>query len=206
MCNGNPFFPRGRLVTQSIIVLLGTNATATYNIAYSIMLLNQAFVSPISTAMFTISGICMGNNRPEDVRYLTKSFIWFGNVLYVFALGIVILFFDFLVGFYNAPTEVIPLIYKCVMLTGILHPFLHSTAFILPSVFRAVGDGVYSTVSTLVIMWVFRVFGGYVLGIWCHMGIMGIWIAMLLDWVVRIVVFLIRFKGNRWLDHKVILN
>lgn len=202
----NLFFQGGRLVTQTIIVPMGTNAIVTYNIAYSIMLLNQALVSPISTSMFTISGVCMGSKRPQDVRSLTKSFIWLGNFLYVLAFGIVVLLFDFLVGFYHAPEAVIPVIYQCVMITGILHPFLHSIAFMLPAVFRAVGDGLYSTIVTLSIMWIVRVFGGYVLGVWYHMGVMGIWIAMVLDWFVRIVFFTVRFRGDKWLKHKVIAD
>lgn len=198
------FFTGGRLVTQSIIVILGTNAIVTYNISYSIMALSQAMVTPISTAMFTISGICMGNNRPQDVRDLTKSYIGLGSILYVVSLAITVALFDFLVGFYNAPAEVVPLIYQCVLITGIAQPFIHCLAFMLPSVFRAVGDGMHSTMATLIIMWVIRVFGGYVLGVWCGMGALGIWVAMVMDWVVRVGVFVVRFKGDKWLGHKVI--
>lgn len=198
------FFTGGRLVTQSIIVVLGTNAIVTYNISYSIMALSQAIVTPISTAMFTISGICMGSNRPKDVRDLTKSYVGLGSALYVVSLGIIIWLFDYLVGFYHAPAEVIPLIYQCVLITGIAQPFIHCLAFMLPAVFRAVGDGLYSTIVTLIVMWVVRVFGGYVLGVWCGMGALGIWIAMVLDWVVRVGIFVVHFKGDKWLTHNVI--
>lgn len=198
------FFTGGRLVTQTIVVPMGTNAIVAYNIAYSIMMLNQGFASPINNSMFTITGICMGHDRPQDARKLTRSYLWLNSAAYVAALGLVMLFFDGLASFYHAPEEVVPVIFQCVLITGIAHPLLHPIAFTLPSVFRAAGDGLYCTISVLVIMWVVRVFGGYVLGTLLGMGVMGIWWAMVLDWVVRAFLFPIRFKGDQWLKHKVI--
>ena len=200
------FFTGGRLVTQSMIVPMGTNAIVTYNVAYSIMSLSQVLVNPVNTAMFSIAGICMGNDRPEDVRYLTKSYLCFNTVSYVFSLGLVLLAFNGLVDFYNAPQEVIPMIFLCVMITSISQPIIHNWAFMLPSVFRAVGDGNYCTIVSLVIMWVVRVFGGYVLGVVMDMGVMGIWIAMDLDWLVRALIFPIRFRGDKWLKNKVLTD
>lgn len=198
------FFTGGRLVTQSVIVPMGTNAIVTYNISYSLMSLNQALVNPVNSAMYTIAGICMGNRRTDDVRALTKSYIWMNTASYVLSLGLVVMGFDWLVAFYNASAEIIPMIFVCVMITGVLHPIVHSAGFTLPSVFRAVGDGNYCTVSSLLIMWGVRVFGGWLLGSVFGIGIMGIWIAMGLDWVVRAIVYAIRFRGDRWLSHQVI--
>ena len=35
-------------------------------------------------------------------------------------------------------------------------------------------------------------------------GVYGVWAAMLIDWVVRAVYFPLRFRGDRWLRHKVL--
>ena len=198
------FFTGGRLVTQTIIVPMGTNAIVTYNISYSIMLLNQAFASPLNTAMFSITGICMGNRRPQDVRRLTKAYIVLNSVVYVGVGALVLLCFGQLVSFYHAPAEAVPLIWQCVLITAAVHPFMHAIGFTLPSVFRAVGDGLYCTVATLAIMWVVRVLGGYLLGTVAGMGVLGVWIAMVLDWVVRCVMFPLHYRGERWLKHQVV--
>ena len=44
----------------------------------------------------------------------------------------------------------------------------------------------------------------YVLAQGLKMGVMGVWIAMFMDWVVRAVIFLIRFRGSRWTQKKII--
>jgi Na+-driven multidrug efflux pump len=47
-------------------------------------------------------------------------------------------------------------------------------------------------------MLVFRLGFGYILSIACGLGLIGIWLAMQIDWLVRIVCFLIRFHGHTW--------
>jgi Na+-driven multidrug efflux pump len=53
-------------------------------------------------------------------------------------------------------------------------------------------------------MWLFRVILGYILGITLGWGILGIWIAMDCEWAVRGLIFMKRFRGNKWLQHRVI--
>ena len=195
----NMFFTAGRLVTQVIIVPMGTYAIASYNIAYSIMILNQGLTSPVNTSMFTIIGICLGNKNVKDARLMAKRYMILNFFLFILAFGIVFLSLPLLLSFYNAPQETVRLITTCLLISGLAHPVLHTLGFTLPAIFRAAGDGVYCTVTVLIIMWVVRVFGGLVLGTWCGMGILGVWIAMILDWVVRSVLFPIRFKGDKWL-------
>ena len=44
-----------------------------------------------------------------------------------------------------------------------------------------------------------RVLMSYVLGRYFGLGLVGVWIAMILDWVVRDVVYLWRFFSGGWL-------
>lgn len=200
------FFSGGRVVIQAIIVPLGTEAIVTYNVAYSLMIFNQVLNTPISSAMFPIVGICMGNNRPQDARELTNTYFIFSTVVYVVAGGLIMLFFEPLAGLYHPPAELLPDIRLCVLITAIAHPLLHTPAFMLASVFRAAGDVNYTTVISLVSMWLCRVLGAYVLGIVLEMGILGVWIAMLADWLLRAVLFPIRFRGKKWLRHKLVIK
>lgn len=198
------FFTGGRLVTQGFIVPMGTMAVVSYNVSYSVMSLIQIFANTINSAMFTIAGICMGKGRTDDVRSLTKSWFAVNTAIYVVMIGVTLISFDFLVQFYNAPAEIVPQIYQCVLMTAIVQPIVHNAGFMLPSVFRAVGDGAYCTVVSLSIMWIVRVFGGYALGVWLAMGVPGVWIAMILDWAVRAIIYGVRFRGSRWLRHRIL--
>jgi Na+-driven multidrug efflux pump len=52
-------------------------------------------------------------------------------------------------------------------------------------------------------MWAFRIGLGYVLAIVLKMGILGIWVAMYIDWLVRGIMYSFRLRGNKWIMHRV---
>ena len=45
---------------------------------------------------------------------------------------------------------------------------------------------------------------GYVMGIMLGWDIYGVWIAMVLEWGIRGVIFSIRKRGTKWYAHKLI--
>lgn len=64
-------------------------------------------------------------------------------------------------------------------------------SFSLPCTLRAAGD-------TKVTMWICRIVMSYVLGAYMGMGVFGIWVAMVLDWCVRTVFMLYRYRTGKW--------
>jgi Na+-driven multidrug efflux pump len=105
---------------------------------------------------------------------------------------------------YKAPEAVIPTIFMIVLISAFAQPIFWSLSFILPSALRAAGDTKYTSVTSMLSMWLFRVVTGYVLGIVFGFGIVGVWVAMFLEWGVRSIFFLKRFKGEKWYQHKLI--
>ena len=53
------------------------------------------------------------------------------------------------------------------------------------------------TASTIS-MWTMRVGLGVLMASRWGMGVLGIWISMLVDWVLRVVFFVPRFMGHKW--------
>lgn len=49
-------------------------------------------------------------------------------------------------------------------------------------------------------MWIFRICTGVWLAKYVGLGLLGVWLAMFVDWIGRIVVFVIRYRGDRWLQ------
>ncbi len=79
-----------------------------------------------------------------------------------------------------------------------------SFSFILPSALRAAGDAKFTSMVSMLSMWLFRIGTGILLGMLLKLGIMGFWFAMDLEWSVRGFIFLRRFKGKKWYRHHVI--
>jgi Na+-driven multidrug efflux pump len=96
------------------------------------------------------------------------------------------------------------------MYHGICACFLWPVAFTLPQAFRAASDVRFTLVVSVFSMWMFRVALGYVMASesidlfgatipGLGMGAMGVWVAMSVDWVFRVALFLHRWLSGRWL-------
>jgi len=74
----------------------------------------------------------------------------------------------------------------------------------MPSALRAAGDSKFTSIASLLSMWLLRVILGYILGITLGFGITGVWVAMIVEWGVRGIIFGWRFKGKKWYAHKLV--
>ncbi|MFB6465489.1 MATE family efflux transporter [Cytobacillus sp. Hz8] len=198
------FFNGGKLLTQTFIVQLGTLALTANAISNSITLLFQIGPNSLSISILTVVGQCMGRRNIGDARKFIKSFIGLSSILYVVTSAILLPLFPALMKMFSSPDEIQHTIFILVLITAIAQPILWSPAFVLPSALRAAGDSNFTSITSLLTMWLFRVVSGYVLGITLGFGITGVWLAMIGEWAVRGIIFEWRFKGNKWYAHKLV--
>ena len=71
-------------------------------------------------------------------------------------------------------------------------------AFTLPQALRAAGDTRFTLIVSTVSMWTLRVGLGVLMGRFWGFGVLGIWMAMFFDWILRAVLIVIRFRGHKW--------
>ena len=105
---------------------------------------------------------------------------------------------------YTLSTEVTQLIYILVIIHNCFAIILWPISFTLPNGLRAAGDVRFTMIISISSMFVLRISFGYVLGIVFNMGVIGVWIAMGGDWLIRAIIYIIRFKNGIWKNFKVI--
>lgn len=198
------FFNGGKLLTQTYIVQLGTLALAANAIGNSIVLLFQIGPNALSISILTVVGQCIGRRNIHDARKFVKSFLALASILFAVTALLLMPFFPVLMKMFASPSEIVHTIYTLVIITAISQPFLWSISFLLPSALRAAGDSSFTSIISMLSMWLFRVILGYILGITLGFGILGVWIAMIGEWGVRGMIFLRRFKGEKWYAHKLV--
>ena len=71
-------------------------------------------------------------------------------------------------------------------------------SFTLPATFRACGDARSCMIISILSMWIFRIGFSYIIGEVMGMGAFGIWVAMVIDWVFRCILFVIRYFRGTW--------
>lgn len=198
------FFNGGKLLTQTFIVQLGTLALTVNAIGSSIAMLFQIGGNALSLAIVTVVGQCIGAGHIQDARKFVRSFLLCSSLFFVAISLLIFPLFPFIVQLFSPPEEIISTLFVIMLMTGLAQPFLWSISFIMPSALRAAGDSKFTSIASLLTMWLFRVVLGYLLGIVWGYGIIGVWIAMIAEWGVRSVVFYCRFRGDKWLKHKLV--
>ncbi|MBP3485826.1 MAG: MATE family efflux transporter, partial [Oscillospiraceae bacterium] len=85
-------------------------------------------------------------------------------------------------------------------------PIPWTLSFIPAYGMRGAGDVRFSMLVSAVTMWVCRVAVTMLLVHLFHMGPLAVWLGMFTDWTVRAVIFSVRYRSGRWLDHDVLSN
>jgi Na+-driven multidrug efflux pump len=198
------FFHSGKIITQVFIVSLGTYAIATNAIGGVLAGLSQIPANALALTLITVVGQCIGRRHIADARKLTKSILWISTGSFVLMGLLILALFRPLVAMFHPPEEIVPDIYTITLINLFAQVPLWAISFLLPAALRAAGDARFTSVTSMISMWMFRVVLGYIFGIVLGYGIVGIWVAMNIEWGVRGSVFLWRFIGQKWYSHRLV--
>ena len=75
---------------------------------------------------------------------------------------------------------------------------IHPLSFCLTNGLRAANDVRFTMTVSICSMWICRIVMAYVLSLYFGLGLMGIWIAMTIDWLVRAIFFSTRVLSGKW--------
>ncbi|MDD3244437.1 MAG: MATE family efflux transporter, partial [Eubacteriales bacterium] len=137
-------------------------------------------------------------------RFYTRPVVRPDAIAYLVADLPLLPAYPLLIRMFSAPQELIWGIFLVTLVGGIFQPLCWAQSFIIPSALRAAGDAKYTSIVALITMWTVRVVLGYVLGVVLKMEILGVFLAMEIEWGIRAIIFSRRLKGNKWYAHKLI--
>lgn len=195
-------FNTGKLIVQVFIVTMGTASIAANAIGMSIMQIMNVPGSALCMAATTLVGQYIGRN---DVKGAKDTLIYLVKFTTICLVSIGIIFFpisEWIASIYTDVPEIIKLTGILVKSNSIAY-LAWAFSFVLSAGLKGAGDTRYTMVTAFVGMWIFRIGLGYILGIVCDIGILGIWIAMYIDWIVRGTLYLFRVRGDKWIMHRV---
>lgn len=194
----NGIFQLGRVLVVSIIAAFGTSQIAANGVANSLDSMGCIVGQAMSLAMIIVIGRCVGAGEEGQVRYYTKKLL--GETYFYTAVinSIILLLLPWILQIYGLGEETTRLSYILVMIHDGMAIFLWPASFVLPNMLRACNDVKYTMVVSIFSMITFRIGFSYVFGV--HMGWMavGVWAAMVIDWVFRVLCFVGRYLAGTW--------
>lgn len=195
----NSMFQLGKVLLSSLIATFGTIAITANAVTNTVANFQHIPSTAIGMAMITVVGQCVGANEVDQAKYYIKKLIRISYCC-VIALGILLVVFARpIFGLYHLGDETIELAIQLLSYSAICSMMTHPLSFGQAHALRAAGDVSYTMVVSVLSMWFCRILLAYVLADHMQMGVMGVWIAMTIDWVVRAICFTLRIHSGKWL-------
>lgn len=194
----NSIFQLGKLLLSSLTASFGTVAIAANAVAGTICSLEVIPANAIGIAMITVVGQCIGAKELGQARrYIGKliktTYIW------LFALNLPLLpLLGPICSLYRLSGETSALAIKLMLYHGVCCMLIHPLAFCLTNGLRAANDVRFTMTVSICSMWICRIVMAYILSLNLGLELMGIWIAMTIDWLVRAIFFSTRVLSGKW--------
>ncbi len=194
----NSMFQLGKIMVLSVVSTMGTSAIAANAVGNTLASWNILFGSALNLGLVSITAVCIGAGEISQARYYTRK-------LMKIAIGLTavmstILFFSvpLLVKLYNLGPEASQMAIGIIRFHNVMAVLFWVPSFTVPNTLRSAGDVIWTMLIAIFSMWVFRIGAAYLFTYQFHVGLIGVWVAMIIDWIFRTICYAIRYKGHKW--------
>lgn len=194
----NSMFQLGKILVLSLVSTFGTYAIAANAVSNAVALFQILPGMAMTLAATTVIARCVGAGDYEQVRYYNKKLIMITHICMVVTVGAIFLILPFILKAYHLSDLTAGVTKQILYFHGISAILIWPVSFILPATFRASGDAKACMYISILSMWIFRIIFSYILGKYMGLGVFGIWVAMVIDWIFRVICFAIRYFRGSW--------
>ncbi len=194
----NGIFQLGRVLVVSIIAGFGTVQIAANGVANSLDAMGCIAGQALNLAMIAVIGRCVGAKDETQIRHYTKKLLGMTYLFTAMTNIVILAFLPQILSLYGLGSETTKLAWTLVMIHDGIAIFLWPLSFTLPNMLRACNDVKYTMVISIFSMITFRIGLSYILGVQMQLMAVGVWIAMVADWMFRVVCFLVRYFRGKW--------
>ena len=194
----NSLFQLGKILLLSLVSTLGTYAIAANAVCNTLASFNVLPGSAVNLALLSVASMCIGAGDFKQARYYTKKLMLTAIGCTVVISGILFVFAPWVMKIYQLTPQTESLAVQVLRWHTVLAVIFWVPSFSLPNTLRAAGDVVWTMLIAIVSMWVFRIGFAYLFSVHFSSGLMGVWVAMTIDWAFRALCYLVRYRGHKW--------
>lgn len=200
----NGVFQLVKVALSSIVALFGTYQIAANGVAQSIWSLAALAGVSMGPVFITVIGQCMGNKDTEAADAYFKKLT---RITLLFSAAWNLLIFlvtPFFLKLYALEPETKRLVIRLVLIHNLFNAIAYPFSGALSNGLRAAGDVKFTMYVSVLSTIMVRLLFSYLLGITLQMGVTGIAVAMVFDWVIRAVCFFWRQRNGKWKTFRVV--
>ncbi len=200
----NSVFQIGKILVQGIVAGLGTSAITANAVVGTVGGLGVLPSSAIGLALITVVGRCIGAREYEAAKKYTFRLIRLAYICMAIVNIALIFSVPLILKLYGLTEQTAKIASELIIYHSIVATLLWPLSFTLPNALRAANDAKFTMWISMISMWVWRIGFSYVLVMLFDLGVMGIWIAVTIDWVCRSIFFVIRFMKGKYRSRAII--
>ncbi|MCD7840633.1 MAG: MATE family efflux transporter [Erysipelotrichaceae bacterium] len=200
----NGIFQLVKVALSSVVALFGTYQIAANGVAQSIWSLAALVGSAMGPVYITVIGQCMGAGDVDQADlYFKKLMKWTLGISIVWN-ALVFVSMPLIMSFYSLADETMHLVIILVAIHNIFNSIVFPFSGPLSNGLRATGDVKFTMIVSIASTVGGRLVLSLILGIYFNMGVIGIAIAMCMDWTIRGIIFFMRYRSKKWQQLSVI--
>lgn len=197
----NSLFQLGRVLVVSMISLFGTVHISANAVANNLDGVGCIIGNAMGLGMITVIGRCVGARDFDQTILYTKKLLRWDYIAQGTLNILMLLMLGPLLSLYTLSAETYALSAQLVCIHAVFSILIWPLAFVLPNALRAANDVRFTMIVSVLSMLVWRLAFSQVLCVQLGWGAVGVWWAMILDWVCRTICFVARFAGGAWKRH-----
>ena len=201
---GRWIFQFVKVALSSVVALFGTYQIAANGISQSIWSVAALISVTMGPVFITVIGQCMGAGDIRQAEYYFRKLTKVTVCISVAWNTLIFLITPLLIKIFAVSRQTGQMILYLVLIHNIANAVVFPFADPLGKGLRAAGDAMFTMGISLFTTIGVRLILSILLGIVLDLGVIGIALAMCLDWTVRGVIFWIRFRQGKWKTYRVI--
>ncbi len=196
------FIRIGFFIYAMLVAKLGTEALATHQICMSIINLSYCVGDGLGMGAAALVGQSLGRKRADLAAVYGKASQRIGLLVSVMLVLVFLFGGRFLLILFTDEAPIIAAGIKLLYIVAISSPFQISNV-VYTGCLRGAGDTKYVAVSSFISIGVIRPFMTWLFCYAFGLGLIGAWLSLLLDQIMRYLFAMVRFSRGKWKNIKV---
>ncbi|MDR2932313.1 MAG: MATE family efflux transporter, partial [Oscillospiraceae bacterium] len=192
----------GVIIYTKMVASLGTVPYATHQICLNIQALSFMNGQAFAVSATSLVGQSLGKKRPDMAQAYSKRTRRIALLVSIFLASIFFFFGRNIIGLYTKEAEIIATGSILMMLVAVVQP-LQSSQFVLAGALRGAGDTKSVAVCTFLTILLVRPGIAYITIFGLGWGVIGAWIALVIDQAIRSGLIMLRFYSGKWKQIKI---
>ena len=200
----NTLFQAAKVVLGMLVATFGTSQIAANTTGQTFWSLAACMGTSMGTVFITVIGQCVGAGDTDAAEWYMRKLTRLSLVLAVIWNVIVMILTPILLPLYDLSAETKRLILIIVAIHNLFSALVQPFSGPLSSGLRAAGDVKFTMWASIFATVVCRTFLSFLLAQWLGLGVIGIALAMVMDWCIKAALDIVRFRSGKWKNRRII--